>query len=72
MVLNKGFLLNELEKIENFITYGVDLSPEDVEFSRKRLKKSEVHHVDAIVYLKGKGSFFDWIILKAVLEHVKE
>lgn len=71
---NKGLLLHILSNEGFSNIHGVDLSVEDIKTAKDLNSnfKEKIHCVDAKDFLNEHSSYFDVIILKAVLEHVKK
>lgn len=69
---NKGYLLNAISKSGFQHVFGIDLSPEDIEFAKKNNPEiaENIICADAYTYLANHEKHYDAIILKAVLEHV--
>lgn len=70
---NKGLLLKILSENDFINLHGVDLSVEDIKTAKELNPNiNNIFCIDAVDYLKEKDSFFDVVILKAVLEHIKK
>lgn len=67
---NKGYLLKVMEEYESFDIEGVDLSPEDIFFAQNVIGCSKVYCADALDFIKINNKKYDYILLKAVLEHI--
>ena len=67
---NKGYLLKVLSDLGFNRTFGIDLSPDDLEIAKTISPDSQVECLNALFYLNDKLEFFDVVILKAVLEHI--
>lgn len=67
---NKGFLIFALASAGFRKLKGIDLSPDDIQFAKQLVPEAEVLCGDAESHLEKATESYDFIILKAVLEHV--
>lgn len=67
---NKGFLLSALATLGFRKLKGIDLSPDDIQLAKQLVPEAELLCGDAESHLEGATESYDFIILKAVLEHV--
>jgi len=67
---NKGFALAALAGMGFKNLYGVDMSPVDIKTAKSLVPSATLQCVDAHPYLRKNRKAFDFILLKAVLEHV--
>ena len=68
---NAGYMLEVMESRGYSNIVGIDLSPEDVEFAKQRLRANcEVICIDAFEYLSQNINKFDIIYTRAVMEHI--
>ncbi len=68
----KGYTLKWLDNKGYYNITGVDLSPDDVEFANNHIEKKVVIKDDIKNFLKDKNNYYDCIIAKAILEHIKK
>lgn len=50
--------------------YGIDLSPEQITYAKKKLQLSNVEQADALDWLRGKEAVYDCILCLDILEHL--
>lgn len=69
---NKGFLIAALASLGFQGLKGIDLSPDDIEVAKRLVPEAELLCADAESYLERETETYDFIILKAVLEHISK
>ena len=67
---NAGYMLEVFENHGYSNIIGIDLSPDDVEYARKRVGGGKVLCIDAFDFLCAHVNKFDIIYTKAVMEHI--
>jgi 2-polyprenyl-3-methyl-5-hydroxy-6-metoxy-1,4-benzoquinol methylase len=67
---NKGFLIAALASLGFRRLKGIDLSPDDIQLAKRLVPEAELLCADAERHLECETDTYDFIILKAVLEHV--
>jgi 2-polyprenyl-3-methyl-5-hydroxy-6-metoxy-1,4-benzoquinol methylase len=69
---NKGFLMAALASLGFRRLTGIDLSPDDIQVAKGLVPEAELLCTDAESHLEQKKATYDFVILKAVLEHVSK
>jgi 2-polyprenyl-3-methyl-5-hydroxy-6-metoxy-1,4-benzoquinol methylase len=69
---NKGFLMAALASLGFRRLTGIDLSPDDIQVAKRLVPEAELLCTDAESHLEQENATYDFIILKAVLEHVRK
>jgi 2-polyprenyl-3-methyl-5-hydroxy-6-metoxy-1,4-benzoquinol methylase len=69
---NKGFLISALANLGFRKLRGIDLSPDDIRLAKQLVPEAELLCGDAETHLAEATETYDFVILKAVLEHVEK
>ncbi len=69
---NKGFLLRSLHALGFSDLYGVDLSEDDLKRAQIIVPSAHLYYQDVFDFLEKHQNQFDFIILKALIEHIKK
>ena len=69
---NQGFLIAAFASLGFRRLTGIDLSPDDIQVAKRLVPEAEILCLDAESYLEREKDAYDFIILKAVLEHVRK
>ncbi len=67
---NKGYLLNVLHENGFMNLTGIDLSSDDLKYADRFQTGAELLCVDAFEFLEEKLGAYDFVLMKAVLEHI--